>query len=230
MYGYGYGAFRHGMMGSSGGGAFSPTDLSGLKLWVDASDFVSDGAISQWNDKSGLNNHLLQPTGVNQPSVVLAQKNSMPIVRFGVLSYMDLTATISATTARTELFLVKKADGDRACALSDNNIYYATYLSSTTFYSATGNVYQEASGVTANYDVIMHTRTGDTIKLYRNGVLLSSSTSSFSRTENTLTIFGRLSAGSPSIFDCAEHLFYNRVLTTQELADIQTYLATKWSL
>ena len=210
---------------------FSPTSLSGLNLWLDASDFTTAGAISQWNDKSGLNNHLLQATGVSQPSVVLAQKNSKAIVRFNVLSFMSLTSSILSSTDRTDFFLVKKDASDRACSLSDNGNVYATLLNGSSFYTQMVNYFQEGLSIgTVNYDVFMHTRTGSTMVLYKNNVVISSSRFGNTYPNNNYTIFGRHSAGIPSICDVAEHIYYNRVLTSQERLDIQTYLTTKWAL
>jgi hypothetical protein len=53
---------------------FSPLNLSGLTtLWLDAADtstiiFGSGSAVYQWSDKSGNNNHVWQPTAINQPT------------------------------------------------------------------------------------------------------------------------------------------------------------------
>ena len=53
---------------------FSPSDLSTLNLWLDASDSASithsSNAVSQWNDKSGNNNHATQSTSSKQPALV----------------------------------------------------------------------------------------------------------------------------------------------------------------
>src|SRR5690554_7111904 len=46
----------------------TPSDISDLLLWYDASDLtVSPGYLSSWNDKSGNNHDLLQPSSNNQP-------------------------------------------------------------------------------------------------------------------------------------------------------------------
>jgi len=53
---------------------FSPLNLSGLTtLWLDAADsstiqFGTGSAVYQWSDKSGNNNHVWQPTAINQPT------------------------------------------------------------------------------------------------------------------------------------------------------------------
>lgn len=51
--------------------AFSPADLSGLALWLDAADNATitqvAGAVSLWSDKSGNNRHVSNATGAQQP-------------------------------------------------------------------------------------------------------------------------------------------------------------------
>lgn len=42
----------------------------------------SGGAVSQWSDQSGNSNHVTQSTAANRPTVVSAQLNGLPVVRF----------------------------------------------------------------------------------------------------------------------------------------------------
>jgi hypothetical protein len=67
----------------------APTALSGLRLWVDATDINGNGTnpsngstISQWTDKSGVGNHLTA-SGAFQPSYETAGFGAgLPAVRF----------------------------------------------------------------------------------------------------------------------------------------------------
>jgi hypothetical protein len=67
----------------------APTALSGLRLWVDATDINGNGTnpsngaqISQWTDKSGIGNHLMA-SGAFQPSYEVAGFGvGLPAVRF----------------------------------------------------------------------------------------------------------------------------------------------------
>jgi hypothetical protein len=49
--------------------AFVPSSISGLKLWLDATQGVTtvSGAVSQWDDLTGLGNHATQGTAGNRP-------------------------------------------------------------------------------------------------------------------------------------------------------------------
>jgi hypothetical protein len=70
------------------GGAppFAPTDITGCGLWLDASDAASitaaGGLISQWSDKSGQGNHVVQATSANRPTTGAATLAGMNVVVF----------------------------------------------------------------------------------------------------------------------------------------------------
>lgn len=72
---------------ASSPGAFLPSDIPGLVLWLDADDattftFGVGTAVAQWNDKSGQGNHVSQGTAANQPIRTAAQLNGKPTVVF----------------------------------------------------------------------------------------------------------------------------------------------------
>ena len=53
----------------------TPLGIDGLRLWLDASDGAtiqtSGGLVTQWDDKSGFNNHAVQSNSLRQPTVGL---------------------------------------------------------------------------------------------------------------------------------------------------------------
>jgi hypothetical protein len=65
---------------------FLPTDLANLEVWYDADDATtiteSSGDVSQWDDKSGNDNHLEQTSGTKQPSYHTGTLNGRAVVRF----------------------------------------------------------------------------------------------------------------------------------------------------
>lgn len=82
-------------------GAFGVPPVSGYVAWFDAMDVssvtVSDGHVSQWSDKSGNGNHLVQATAGAQPNYGLATLNGLPAVGFDgandVLACASLTGS-----------------------------------------------------------------------------------------------------------------------------------------
>jgi len=68
---------------SNGGGGFTPTDISGLILWLDASEGItkSSDLVSQWDDQSGNSNDVAEST--NKPTWTDSELNGLPAVVFG---------------------------------------------------------------------------------------------------------------------------------------------------
>ncbi len=63
---------------------WTPKDISsGLCYWYDAADLntiILNGAnVSQWSDKSGFTNHLVQPTAANQPPFINGAGNTKAV-------------------------------------------------------------------------------------------------------------------------------------------------------
>jgi len=94
-------------------GGFNPTRLSGLLLWLDASDASTvtlDTGVSEWRDKSGTGKKMTQDTGGNQPDYLTDGIGGKPALGFtgssshfmrGAFSH-SLTGITSLVVARTE--------------------------------------------------------------------------------------------------------------------------------
>jgi hypothetical protein len=74
---------------------FAPDDLSGLQLWLDASDsstlydatsggslVAADGGVARWQDKSGNARHATQSTSANRPARKTAIQGGKDVLRF----------------------------------------------------------------------------------------------------------------------------------------------------
>jgi len=101
---------------------FSPTSISGLQLWLDASDastlfdattggslVAADGAVARWEDKSGNNRHATQATSANRPVRKTTIQNGYDILRFDGSNDYIQTAGFSKPGALT-CFVVLKAN------------------------------------------------------------------------------------------------------------------------
>lgn len=102
--------------------AFSPAKVSGLQIWLDASDsstvFQSNGGsaasadgdpLGYWMDKSGNGWHYTQASGTNKPAIRTNVQNAKPVIRFdGVNDYIDAAGPTS-TTADVHIFIIAKA-------------------------------------------------------------------------------------------------------------------------
>ena len=89
---------------------FAPTSVDGLVAWHDADDgdtiTVSGGSMSQWDDKSGNDNHLVQSTASKQPAYESsnAVANDRPAIVWpdgGNSNVMNYDSNVSAFTVYT---------------------------------------------------------------------------------------------------------------------------------
>jgi len=66
-------------------GAFSPNQISGLAVWLDAADdstvTLNGSTVSEWRDKSGNQRHFAQSTAASQPEYVSGGQNGKSLIR-----------------------------------------------------------------------------------------------------------------------------------------------------
>lgn len=98
---------------------FTPTSITGCKLWLDASDTssisVSGSDVTQWNDKSGNGYNFTQGTSANRPSSGTRTINSLNVIDFdGTNDSLTTSAAKSAFnflhSAASTIFIVLQQD------------------------------------------------------------------------------------------------------------------------
>ena len=236
---------------------FSPTQISGCQLWLDAADsatisFSSGTSVSQWNDKSGANNHALQATTANQPSTYTSA-NGLTGMNFGTSNFFrgSFSSPITGTTLSAFVILNMNASTynyGRALSLStSNNNDYIGGAGGTNIARNAGNValWAEAfggSGIAGPFSINTSTNyivdsmfDGTTHIAYLNGSNVASvaTSSSFS-----IYLFGigfqayqLVSSGADYwIGYINEVIVYNTALTEAQRQNIESYLAQKWGL
>ena len=236
---------------------FSPTQVSGCQLWLDAADsatisFSSGTSVSQWNDKSGANNNALQATTANQPSTYTSA-NGLTGMNFGTSNFFrgSFSSPITGTTLSAFVVLNMNASTynyGRALSLSiSNNNDYIGGAGGTNIARNAGNValWEEAfggSGTAGPFSINTSTTyivdsmfDGTTHIAYLNGSNVASVATS---TSFSIYLFGigfqayqLVSAGSDYwIGYINEVIIYNSVLTEAQRQNIESYLAQKWGL
>lgn len=77
---------------------FTPKDLPGIGLWLDATQGVTQAsnAVSSWADESG-NGNTFTSSGANEPTYVASCLNGMPCLQFdgSTPQFMSATSTVS---------------------------------------------------------------------------------------------------------------------------------------
>jgi len=236
-----------------------PTEISGLIAWYDAQDLASitkDGSdlVSQWNDKSGNNNHFLQSTAARKPKYVYSAINSLPALQ----GYHDgankslLTVTDNATLDYSSMtvFTVIQRVGDRNSgetifgkitnhAVADE--FRLTISSADTYQitaAPTGNgidslAIATASGtIAAGTPQLLEAKYAPTTLSARRNI----------GTYGTATLSGLYNGTGPLCAFCyggyseeyrgyiGEVIFYNQCLSAADIAAVSQYLNDKWNL
>ena len=109
-------------------GGFSPASLSGLSLWLDASDestiTESGGAVSQWDDKSG-NGHHATSTGAARPVTGSRTENGLNVLDLdGSNHFLDLPSALYGISADDNTVIIAYATDNPA--LADQRILSGT--------------------------------------------------------------------------------------------------------
>ena len=138
--------------------AFVPTDISGLKFWIDADDaasftYSSGVVVTTWNDKSGSGWHLTDGAGATKAPSRNGTLNGRSTVTFNADDYLSKETTISLGLTAFTAFIVASSSTTIAnqgffCAMSNvandfDNANSAIFTSGTTgmffeYYSNTG--------------------------------------------------------------------------------------------
>jgi len=234
---------------------FVPTQISGLGLWLDAADSstiaISTG-VSQLNDKSTNSYNLTQGTTGLQPSY------SGNLITFSSNKYLNIPQAAINNTATYSLFMIFNPIASTNWILQKqyNGVSSRTMLSMTRYWQnntgTTNYLYWTAhanSGAIANSTTALTTSTlqlielvydGSTLTMYRNGNVLSTTSSASYGIGNetnatNFTIGSWIADGSimdsgVTNFQFGELIFYSRSLTAAQRQQIEGYLAWKWGL
>jgi len=244
MYlGLGLGLLYRPMAAGAPAPLFAPTNISNLKLWLDASDTASltqvGGAVSQWSDKSGNGNHATQGTGVRQPMTGTRTINGLNGLDFdGSNDQMVNSAGLIGGMSNTPLtlFIVHKQDTSSTSQV----IFEGNVSSSPRLYvnlTSTAMVVRGGSGAnlstarTANTNTHISgfIRSGTNVQALYDGPRNNNTTSGADQTYTSCPI-GYESVAGNQYFDgiMGEIIVYASALSNSDVNLVGNYLATKW--
>jgi hypothetical protein len=240
---------------SSEAAAFSPSDLTGLGLWLrsDVGVTLNGATVSKWADQSGQGNDFTQATAPNQPTLVPQALNGMPVVQFdGANSFLG--GKIAGGLAYRTVCLVLEDGGSNAAnhdgvaAVLGAAGAAGVYVDTTTYHVAV-----DGSGANATTTAVSSTRATSGYHAYCVTYASATTTSNSSVYVDGLpqaTFAGTPAAivTSPSTVaydlgarndgfdtrrwkgDLAELVAYDRVLTGPEIAQVSAYLMQRQGL
>ena len=210
--------------------AFSPLDLSPI-LWLDAADTStiteSGGAVSQWDDKSGNGNDLVQATAANQPTTGTTTINGLNVISLDGNDRME-SPSVSLTGATmiavvehtTESFILLASNGSpigfagAGASGSADTILVSSMGTMTLHFNAS-----LFSGTTRNQ---LYNELAGSTKIVRLQL-----TGSFS---GGLIPFSYVTDAYSPVGNIAEVIVVDGTLTAGEISDCESYLADKWGI
>jgi hypothetical protein len=238
----------------------TPTSVSGINFWYDASDAgsitSSGGLVSQWNDKSGNGFHM-SASGALRPTLTSRFRGGRNVITFGGTQYLlgnaSLTsnafthfivmAKTSAAGGATEygrsLSLWNTAEGND---YSNTNAFEVHWFSTATWSGVVGpgaGPYRNNTSITATpltigaASLATTKLDGANVTYTLNSATVTGTTSATSINVNRQTIGAGGAGGGGDqylIGWIAESIMFNRVLNSTETATIQNYLKDKWGV
>ena len=227
--------------------SYPTTDLpvkNGLNLWLDASDdttfsYSSGTIVSQWRDKSGLNNHAIVGGGSPVRSVAI---NSRKAVSFTSTSWFRcLTGSFNSTATH---FLVCRATTSSATYQrvynggADAYIFMGGLSNNIATFWGTGSSWIDVAANSPSTTILNTLRiisvinNGSTGTPYYDGTAMSTktTTNSGAYVGYELNSYSGGNTAQALIGEVCEIIVFNKQLSTTELKQVHTYLGQKWGI
>ena len=226
--------------------AFSPSDIAGLQLWLDATtglfDATSGGnavttdgsAVARWEDQSGNGRHATQTTLNNRPVLKTSVKNGKNVLRFdGDNDGLQITSYALGSSPSYSVFIVIYQNGLKfAVWLEGGNLnpYLSTVASvNKGFRHFDGSNSFDVTDTTEDLWNLFSYRQSTTARNYfRNNGTISTGTASTRAA--TFEYIGRSNNGFYYKGDIAELVIYSSYLSDSNRELVRDYLNTKWSV
>jgi hypothetical protein len=228
---------------------------SGLILWLDAADdstfSYSDytaSLVSQWRDKSGLNNHASTSTNKPRRNSQLFSRPSLNFSSSNAVS-MSIQSGISLPGDASIFIVHKPGVQDNQYAILIDNFHGTggTYgfviqriSTNSEFYysSANGSIFLDTSSSPWTYtnntpQILSLNKNSSTGTPYNNGTSLTNRTLHATISQYTTALSIGSWGGYGGRFyngDMCEILIFNRSLSSNEMKQVHTYLGQKWGI
>ncbi len=233
----------------SGEAPWLPSDVVGLTGWYDASDLStitqSDGAVSQWSDKSVNALHLSQEDVARQPQSGEAAINGMNTIKFENDRLASSGNPFFPAIEDGFVMAVHKVDatssGQTLFSLSgsENNTFrwqaHAPWGSTLYFdvNSSSGGRVSSNYGVGIGTDVLVsfYCSTSESVQqVYKDGALLVGKDTANSVVPQGNIFVGSGGGGQYQTTSIGEFIIINGTVTAADRKRLEGYLAHKWGL
>lgn len=232
--------------------AFSPSDLSNLRAWYDASQLtglVNNDAVTAWEDLSVNNLDLARAGTGSDITYHTGVLNGLPVVRFpGGTVRLQVTASLSPTTGEWSAFAVFMRTG----TTSIRNVVDADHTNGATArmaqaircnaltvesvaFNVGSSAFTDAAGTAISASTFLcasAVRGASAVEARVNGSSNGSTATTSTPALGSAAVLGVGGSGRGLglVGDIAEVIVYSRALDSTERAQVEEYLATKWGL
>jgi len=224
-----------------------PSDLEGLQLWLDADDSSTiteaGGLVSAWNDKSGQGNNATQGTGSKQPTTEATTENGKNVLDFDGGDTLVLPAALdSIPNSAHTMFVVSNRSTEAATtnaivsisavAATRTVMFYSSVAGRVSYRNAGSASADNSSNTNTNMQILRGTFDGASTvtSTVDNNTPVSSATAAAAADADTGTIGSRADTDLYLTGSISEILIYDRVLTSAEITNVETYLSNKWGI
>lgn len=209
------------------GVSFLPSDIPNLGVWIDpAGEYVikTGTAIDSVLDRSGNGENAVQTTGANRPIWYADSLNGLPAMWYDGTNDGLLMSTSMANNVT--LFIVVKAyqNTGNGRVLGDGSDTRGIYTDATNYLTYNGSA--DFGGAWNVWAVLTLTISSNTGATYYNNV--AGATGDMGASVTTQIRLGQ--DGTPQKCIIAEFLKYDRVLTADEITQVNDYLNTKYAI
>lgn len=234
-------SLRCALTGGGGGTAFSPTDIAGLQLWLDASQIagLNDGdAVATWADVSGNGRDVTQASATARPTYQTAEVNGLPVVRCdGVDDFLATASSIVAAQPVTVFLVLRENGGGIGQYYFDGGSAGTDRCSMAGSYSGTpdelalfaGSV---VAGTTQTHPMplvlLRAVFNGASSAIFRNSTSYLTGNAGAQALSVGITVGARFNGVSPLNGDICDLLVYDSVLSVGNAALVENYLRSKW--
>lgn len=231
-------------------GAFGVPPISGYVAWFDAMDSstitVSDGRVSQWSDKSGNGNNLVQATAGSQPNYGLAMLNGLPSVGFDGANDNLACTTITSSDRTFSWFAAMAVHSlnDISTVVGSGGGSGGLELRITSNTPGDGHIIVNKAGTstlaetsssvvaTASRPFVVAACLSDTdITLYANRLSETvSNSTTFTGSRTVLVAFERTGGSRFARSHMGEMIAYDSTIGSTDALKIIDYLMSKWGI
>lgn len=220
---------------------WNPRDVANLAAWFDATDLCSithvAGSVSQWNDKSGNGYHVSQTVGARQPLLNTLNGRSALMFTRGNNQHLDGVSWVMQSP--TVVFVVYQFEAPLVNdyqrvfqSISKDNIRYQKRSGS----NGHGRRMHENVAVDSNPSAmttepematLVYNAASSVMRI--NGVeIVTGDVGTKTPSSNGLSIGAQTDGSIAFGGTVGELIWYDGLLDTGEIADVETYLKDKW--